>query len=497
MVAATDRNDASAVPKSHPEGGGLVMARASPASYSDMELRTSTMVAVVYLDCDVNTETVYRYTMTADLRGAVARSSAYPVGQVVSLSADGMTRGDARDNLRRRHLGAFLHNSMSAYIQSTPNKRVHCGLSTNKIHLCGLVSRAEGRHVASLMLASLHATQARLLHINRLSAGVRRATLDIVRLFQGPPTVQYYKQIVTIAMTRATWTERVLESRKAGDQRDAPVPVTVMYHGTGEVEHKLVEPIRLRWLHQCALAGPKVQVKRQVKGFVVVDPTTASGVRHQLSFKGSEELVLLHYEKPLPSSRAIHVLLPAPSRMRVRGTYDPVLLELMLHLHQDYQSHEDWATACEQLASEARVIYAVDHPPPAVSVVRGALTNLTVCLPFAVDKSSLARVFEREGFIVNFDNQVHDHVSLHLPYESSDQIVRKKKNDSILVLIFGSGKVTITGPDADLNREAFDVVMTTVRAHELRFRAEFDAHANCLPAPHRKRARVVEAPVCA
>lgn len=119
----------------------------------------------------------------------------------------------------------------------------------------------------------------------------------------------------------------------------------------------------------------------------------------------------------------------------------------------DYLYYDDWANEANWLA---RCTDVYQHKP-IIGPFKRAMTNYNFGLGFSIIRSALAQEFEKHPeFTVEFDNLRNPNVIIELPYYSSDiSICRKKKSSSVKLIVYKTGKVTLTGPNEAINKRVF------------------------------------------
>jgi hypothetical protein len=481
------------------EGHRLVDVR-----YPGMYLQTTMMVAIVYYDTSVDVDLLYKYARTVSLRVGVIVPEQHAVGTFISLSANGYVRGQIKDLLVRRYCGAYLRNCLSLYVRTSPTKSVNCKISAKKIHVCGVLTKEEASDACRLVMGNILELESLLSYIRKIPENIRQNTLSITGAFKGPKMSTYRKQLVTVTILEEDCYSSVVESRKSirdalcvlhkTRERKEAVPATITWCGTGIVKCVTVDVARIRWLQRQSNVETKRQVParvdknedgtaRYVTGPSLHSPARQDGDDH-LAPTLTTVMTLMYEDFDKNTVHVAHRLLPLPftPTFSVHGDFDRPLWALMARIHSDHKTFSGWYDACQYIL-RVTPLFSV---PPALTEIRSAMTNCRATLPYGIHKSPLARAFEANGYAVIYNRLKHDHVSVFVPYVSTKDIIRKRKLDAVQFMVFGSGKITITGPDVEINIKAFATFMLTIRDNESRFRV---THEHCLKALPAKRTK--------
>ena len=101
---------------------------------------------------------------------------------------------------------------------------------------------------------------------------------------------------------------------------------------------------------------------------------------------------------------------------------------------------------------------------PEIVKIQKAMVNYNYNLNYNIDRGMLTKMIHgMNGFRAIYDNLIGHNVTISIPYEFDDeQICRKAKTKLIKFIVYHSGKVTQSGPNEELNKEAYIKFVNTL-----------------------------------
>jgi hypothetical protein len=96
-----------------------------------------------------------------------------------------------------------------------------------------------------------------------------------------------------------------------------------------------------------------------------------------------------------------------------------------------------------------------------------AMTNHNFGLGYAVNRFKVVELFRgHQDFSIDFDNMRSQNIKISVPYFSNSAgIHRKNTSSSITFILYRTGRVTLTGPTAELNMRAFYKLVNFLKGH--------------------------------
>lgn len=370
------------------------------------------------------------------------------MGEIVSMSHNGISRGQGRSAL-----GGYMLHSVSVKMQLGPSKTVQIKASPSNLHMCGVTSMEHAKTTATLFNQAVSALNMEFEYIETLPRETCLATLRFTQRFCGPPVTKLQKQRVSVTYSSSDWVRENTDDRNL--RNSAFSDLHIVNPPTGQLEVTIHEFITNRTITK------KVPIERI--RWLMKRPDVSRRTKEKFS-------TTLMYEAPLPTRQETrHMLLPLPlmHNLNVPPNVDARLLKLMFNNHQDFDTFDGWFSLNNQLLTTSLRIRELK-----IDRILSSMVNYHVTLNFAINCEKLAKMFERNKFAVYFDNNDKDYVLIMVPFQKSPDILRKKPHevDAVEFTITSRGKMTITGPSEQANREAYTKVIETI----LRFQSDVE-----------------------
>lgn len=336
------------------------------------------------------------------------------VGDIFSVRFEGWTRG-----LVRSKSSKFLKNSVSIDIMVAPSKYINVNITNCKLHICGPKTLEHALVSTQCILKYMYDIQDTIDYVRNNKEKAQRALEYLEQAIQGESVDRAVNRSVTYTYDRR-WA------------RNLPKPSTnalidVSVNDGGVVS---IVSIPVKELREFERNNPLQSFKDKVSG-VSMRTTIVKVLDHTVSDK---------YIISLPDT------LPDDVDRRCVDY-------LTTNAWKDYVYFSDWYTEAKWLL-QCNNIYKYR---PEIGRFPSAMTNLNFGIGFRINRFAMVRLFsENDKFIVNFDNMRSQNVKIEVPYYSDDiNICRKKKSGSVKILVYKTGKVTLSGPIEYIDRIAF------------------------------------------
>jgi len=184
-------------------------------------------------------------------------------------------------------------------------------------------------------------------------------------------------------------------------------------------------------------------------------------VSYNVNRRADKRIIIIQNENDICKKISLRKIKPV---MNFPSHIDPICFKyLTLNAWTEYEDDYDaWLEEAIWL-SECRNVF--DYRPT-LDIFKKALVNHNFGLGFPINRKIMAELFEKHPhFIADFDNSIRNsNVKIQLPYHStSNEICRKDKKSSVIIIVYLTGKVTMIGPLFSINRAAFLEFISYIR----------------------------------
>jgi hypothetical protein len=351
-------------------------------------------------------------------------------GDIFSVRFEGITRG-----LSRSRSTKYLKNSVTIDLVVSSDKYINIKLSSAKIHMCGPRTPAHSETAKRYVLQHLYTIQDMIDHVRNNPEQSDKAFQWCVQALKGEET------------PRPVYREMVYQYPKMPSTKfKASSMVEVFRLPDNSLDEARVEQIKCSVLKAMqASADNYMTTENNIVTLTVVYlhehvPATSINTIDWNSIPEDVDKLCVHYF----AFNAPRENYPGWDRQ------------------SDYMYYEDWLNEANWLRRYNNVYAKKPINKPGD---RKAMVNFNFGLGFNLKRFELAKLFDAHpGFSADFDNMRNQNVMLEVPYYSADpKICRKNKSSAVKLIVYKSGKVTLTGPIEDINHRVFVEFVKYVR----------------------------------
>jgi hypothetical protein len=357
--------------------------------------------------------------------------SVLDVGDIFSVRFEGITRGLSRSNSRK-----YLKNSVSFDIAISGVKYINVKLSSLKAHMCGPQSASDGDVTVQHTLDHIYRIQDMIDYVRDAPGNDEAFEWCLSKLRGSHVARPIYREHVYVYPKLAHMRSKISANQEIqvlvrsqtedddGNQEDIGVSkfINIKYNTLKGFERDPDNIVTTSDHHETTLIVPYIHEHVDA---VSMDPI-------------DWECIPSHIDRRCVAYFAFNA---------------PRINDPLWNRKSDYIYFEDWVNEATWLRQYTNVykhrpIYGIDQK---------AMTNYNFGLGFHLKRPVLAQLFDQHPeFSADFDNMRNQNVMIELPYFSRDKnICRKNPASAVKLIVYKTGKVTLTGPIEAINDKVF------------------------------------------
>lgn len=356
-------------------------------------------------------------------------------GAIISMRYNNCTRGIIRSTKPKQFRNAITIDLGTSF------KNINIKISSKNLQICGAVSSAHGREAIDWIVHHLEKIQKRLVYLREHSEDVAKVVEWMDTKLVGNPII--------VPNPRCPNCSDVYEHHDFHFNPDCSGcqefldqhPFTRCLGG----EHF--------WIPDTSIPMPELETfkcrfcRNFSKSNRKMRPASAEWLASMNEWLGKHQSENAnHYQ--LQVHHELVSQTPPPD-------FDPEIVNFFMCLCPEYTIHENLMTHVKWITS-LETVYTGNLEFPSITK---AMVNYNYNLNFGIDRKKLSQMMNRrDGFFARFNPFIGNMVTIELPYEDdSTYRSKRRKNEHRChtFLVYESGRVTQSGPNEDLMREAY------------------------------------------